>query len=366
MKPTASHNRWLRRVAGVLAFVVLTVVLCLGLNFLLVDDIHAYTRVMLGELYAQSGQIDTLFLGASHCYRSFDPAMVDERLGTHSFVAGTSQQLPDGSYTLLREAASENELDTVYLEMFYTGYVQEKSSSVPMACYLITDYMRPASLNRYAYLWEMGGLAAFADLVFPARHAIASPGEMPQLWAAKLGDGYDISNYSYVTYPEDGEAYQGNGFVYTSGVTPYGYGAILDVDAEQPISPFGQEYLQKITDFCREHGIELVLVTAPVPNAFCANTANYQAYLTAVQRFASDNDLQFWDFSLYKDAQAIQMEVDSFADAHHLNGVGAARFTAVFCDTVAAYQNGEDVSQRFFATLAEKVAAAPDATYALR
>ena len=366
MKPTAPRNRWLRRLAGALVFVALTAALCLGLNFLLVDDIHAYTRVMLGEMYAQSGQIDTLFLGASHCYRSFDPAVIDERLGTHSFVAGSSQQLPDGSYTLLREAALENDLKTVYLEMFYTGYVQEKSSDIPMACYLITDYMRPTSQNRYTYLWEMGGLAAYADLIFPARHTIATPGEMPGLWAAKLTDGYDLSNYSYVTYPEDGEGYRGNGFVYTSGVTPYGYGAILDVDAGQPISPFGQEYLQKIADFCKDNGIELILVTAPVPNAFCANTGNYQAYLTAVQQFADANGLQFWDYSLYRDASGLGLTVDSFADAHHLNGEGASRFTSVFCDTVEAYRQGEDVSTRFFDTLEEKVETAPDATYALR
>lgn len=366
MKPTAPKRRWLRRLAGALAFAALTAVLCLGLNFLLVDDIHAYTRVMLGELYAQSGQIDTLFLGASHCYRSFDPQAIDAQLGTNSFVAGTSQQLPDGSWYLLQEAAAENDLDTVYLEMFYTGYVQENSRAVPMACYLITDYMRPTSPNRYAYLWEMGGLAAFADLVFPARHAIASPGEMPELWMAKLTDGYDITNYDPVTYPEEGEAYRGNGFVYTEGVTPYGYDAILAVDPDEPIKAYGQEYLQKIADFCRERGIELILVTAPVPNAFCANTANYQSYLTAVQAFADENGLPVWDFTLYRDAEAIHMAVDSFADAHHLNGQGAARFNRAFCDTVAAYRQGEDVSARFFGTLEEKLRCAPDATYALR
>lgn len=366
MKPNVPQHRWLRRLAAALAFAALTVVLCLGLNFLLVDDIHSYTRVMLGELYAQSGQIDTLFLGASHCYRSFDPQIVDERLGTRSFVAGTSQQLPDGSWYLLQEAAAENDLETVYLEMFYTGYVQDSSSAVPMACYLITDYMRPTSPNRYAYLWEMGGPAAFADLIFPARHAIVSPDELPELWLAKLTDGYTVGNYRYVTYPEEGEEYRGNGFVYTSGVTPYGYEAILDVDPAQPVSAFGLEYLQKITDFCRDSGIDLVLVTAPVPNAFCANTANYQAYLTAVQQFADSNGLPFWDFTLYRDADAIGMEVDCFADAHHLNGEGAARFTQVFCDTVAAHQQGEDVSARFFSTLEEKVRTAPDATYALR
>ena len=62
--------------------------------FLLVDDIHSYSRVMLQELYADAGNIDTLFLGSSHCYRSVDPAQVDAALGTHSFNAGSSQQLP--------------------------------------------------------------------------------------------------------------------------------------------------------------------------------------------------------------------------------------------------------------------------------
>ena len=200
MKPNVPQHRWLRRLAAALAFAALTVVLCLGLNFLLVDDIHSYTRVMLGELYTQSGQINTLFLGSSHCYRSFDPQIVDERLGTRSFNAGSSQQLPDGSFYLLRQALARNDLDTVYLETFFTGYNQEKSSNVPLACYLLTDYMDPLSIDRYAYLWEMGGAAAFLDLIFPARHSIASPEDLPDLWTAKLTDGYDITNYSYVTY----------------------------------------------------------------------------------------------------------------------------------------------------------------------
>ena len=160
-------------------------------------------------------------------------------MGTRSFNAGSSQQLPDGSFYLLRQALARNDLDTVYLETFFTGYNQEKSSNVPLACYLLTDYMDPLSIDRYAYLWEMGGAAAFLDLIFPARHSIASPEDLPDLWTAKLTDGYDITNYSYVTYPEDGEEYRGNGFVYTSGTPPYGFGSVMDVDADAPLSEFG-------------------------------------------------------------------------------------------------------------------------------
>ena len=364
MKSNAQPARRGVRLGKALAFSGRTVLLCLALNFLLVDDVHSYSRVMLDELYAQSGEIDTLFLGASHCYRSFDPAVVDEKLDTHSFNAGTSQQLPDGSYYLLQEAAARNDLDTVYLEMFYTGYNQQASSDVPLACYLLADYMPLLSANRYLYLWEMGGPAAFADLIFPARHTIASPDEIPELWVAKLTDGYEVGNYKYVTYPNE-EEYRGNGFVYTYGVTPYGYEAILDVDPDAPLSEFGLEYLERITEFCAEEEIRLVLVTAPVPNAFCANTANYQAYLSAVSDYAAAHGLEFWDFTLYRDTGALNMDGDAFADAHHLNGEGAERFTPVFCDVVKAREKGVPVEELFFPTLEEKLASAPDGTYGL-
>ena len=365
MKPTAPKRRWLRRLAGALAFAALTAVLCLGLNFLLVDDIHAYTRVMLGELYAQSGQIDTLFLGSSHCYRSFDPALVDENLGTNSFNAGSSQQLPDGSYYLLRQALAQNDLDTVYLETFFTGYNQEASSNVPLACYLLTDYMDPLSVDRYAYLWEMGGLAAFLDLIFPARHSIVSPEDLPELWLAKLSDGYDITNYSYVTYPEEGEAYRGDGFVYTSGTPPYGFGAVMDLDPNAPLSEFGWSNLARITQLCRQEGVEIVLVTAPLPSAFADHTAHYQAYVDAMKTYAAENNLQYWDFTLFRDPDLLALEFDDFSDAHHLNGQGAEKFTTAFCQVVKAYKQGQDVDRFFYDTLEEKLLYAPDGTYGM-
>ena len=90
---------------------------------------------------------------------------MDAALGTHSFNAGSSQQLPDGSYYMLKEAVAQNPLKTVYLEMFYTGYNESASANIPLACYLLADHMDWRSPNRYAYLSEMGGLAAYADLL---------------------------------------------------------------------------------------------------------------------------------------------------------------------------------------------------------
>lgn len=364
MKPAATQKRRPHRILRAAAFAALTVILCMGLNFLLVDDVHAYTRVMLQELYAQSGQIDTLFLGSSHCYRSFDPAAVDEQLGTHSFNAGSSQQLPDGSYYLLRQALDRNELKTVYLETFFTGYNQTDSSNVPLACYLLTDYMDPFSPERYEYLWEMGGPAAFVDLVFPARHIIASPEDLPELWIAKLTDAYAPGNYSYVTYPGQ-EEYRGSGFVYTYGTPPYGFDPVMALDADAPLSDFGWANLRRITELCRQAGVELVLVTAPLPNAFADRTENYQAYVDAMRGYAEENGLQYWDFTLFRDTSLLDLRFDDFSDAHHLNGQGAEKFTAAFCQVVRAAEAGKDPGEYFFDSLDEKLQAAPDGTFGM-
>lgn len=351
----------LQKAAAAALFVLLTAALLAAADFLLVDDVHSYSRVMLQELYADAGNIDTLFLGSSHCYRSVDPAAVDAALGTHSFNAGSSQQLPDGSYYMLREAAAENDLKTVYLEMFYTGYNESRSANVPMACYLLTDHMSAASPNRYEYLWEMGGLAGFADLLLPARHGIASPRAMPALWRAKLTDGYDPGSYAYVSYPDSGEAYRGRGFVYTQGVPKDGFGTLLNLDADAPLSEFGWEYLNKIADFCEENGIRLVLFTAPLPSGYLYNTDNYQSYVDALNTFCAARDgLVYWDFSLWRDWDTLHLTVGDYSDAHHLNGAGADKFTAVLCDTIRRDAAGENVADLFYDTVEDKLTLTPD------
>ena len=354
-----------RKLAAVALFAALTLAVLAAANFLLVDDVHSYSRAMLQELYADAGKVDTLFLGSSHCYRSVDPAQVDAALGTYSFNAGSSQQLPDGSYYMLREAAAQNTLHTVYLEMFYTGYNQSASKDVPLACYLLTDHMRWTSPNRYAYQAEMGGLAAFADLLLPARHGVASPGTLPALWRAKLTDGYAPGNTAYLTYADEGESYRGRGFVYTSGTPQNAFHTLLDVDPDAPLSDFGWEYLRKTVDFCQQNGIRLVLFTSPLPSAYLYNTANYQAYVDALRDFAAENNTVYWDFSLYKDIDTLNLLVEDFSDAHHLNGQGAGKFTTVLCDTIARDNAGEDVAALFFDSVAEKLALAPDQSIAM-
>lgn len=50
----------LQKAAAAALFMLLTAALLAAADFLLVDDVHSYSRVMLQELYADAGNIDTL------------------------------------------------------------------------------------------------------------------------------------------------------------------------------------------------------------------------------------------------------------------------------------------------------------------
>ena len=201
-----------------------------------------------------------------------------------------------------------------------------------------------------------------ADLVFPARHAIADPGELPALWRGKLTGGYNAGNYDWVTYPDEGEAYRDRGFVYTEGTSIWGFGTLMHVDASAPISPFGRANLTRIAEFCKKQNIRLVLVTAPLPSAYVQDTQNYQAYVDAMRSFAAANGTQYWDFSLFKDTDLLPIGFDDFSDMHHLNGQGAETFSKAFATVAARSAAGEDVSSLFYDTVAEKLATSPDST----
>ena len=70
------------------------------------------------------------------------------------------------------------------------------------------------------------------------------------------------------------------------------------------------------------------------------------------------NGLEYWDFSLYKLQSEINLKIEDFSDAHHLNG--AAENTAILCKTIQRRAAGESVDDLFYQTVEEKLTLTPD------
>lgn len=348
-----------RKLAFGLVFLLLSVLVCNLINWVLFDNIHSYSRHTMYELYHSPENIDTLFLGSSHCFTGVDPVRVSEELGGYAFNCGTSQQNLGGSYYLLREAAQYHQLDTVYLEMFYSISSWSSAKQFPKVDYLISDYMRPGR-NKWEFLMNIGA-AALVDDLLPARHSTISPDEIMVTWKAKLTDGNDMSNYSYVTYPDAG--YVGRGFVRHNDAVQdqsiFSDPAYVPawINPERPMADYSREMLDRIGAFCREHHIRLVLFSAVMPSAFVAQQVNYQSYVDYLTDWCAENEAEYWDFNLYRGLETL--DTADFSDAHHLSGTGTQQMTEALCQVAAAAQP----MACFYPTLAEKLEAQPDRTY---
>lgn len=79
MKIANFKNR-IKKIGSILLFLILLVGGGKFLRYMLTDDTASYTRLTFHEMYEQDN-IDVLFIGSSHCYRSFVPDILDEEMG---------------------------------------------------------------------------------------------------------------------------------------------------------------------------------------------------------------------------------------------------------------------------------------------
>ena len=342
---------WLLMIVAVIALLCGLIRLC---NYLLMDDSQSYTRLTMHELYerADAGEeIDTLFLGSSHCYRAYDPELYEELTGRTAYNLGSSSQNYDTSYYLLREAARLYDLKTVYLDMYYKFLFIESEDLDLVQANLISDYMRP-SLNKLSFLLTTTEAKNYTNRFFPFRRSWQELGDFAYVrenLAKKQAESY--RKYEPVTVEAD--QYAGRGFVWSD--------ARLDVDAITWWDNFGKvaddmqldttypvSYIEKIVSFCREHDIRLVFVTAPSLNQYLEAIGPYDSAHAYVQKLAERFGVEYLDFNLAK-TEYLELTADDYIDVDHLNGTGAEKLTLLLTEA-----DGKPIDEYFNACYDDK------------
>ena len=342
---------WLLMIVAVIALLCGLIRLC---NYLLMDDSQSYTRLTKHELYERAGageEIDTLFLGSSHCYRAYDPELYEELTGRTAYNLGSSSQNYDTSYYLLREAARLYDLKTVYLDMYYKFLFMDSEDRDLVQANIISDYMRP-SLNKLSFLLTTTEAKNYTNRFFPFRRSWQELGDFAYVrenLAKKQAESY--RKYEPVTVEAD--QYAGRGFVWSD--------ARLDVDAITWWDNFGKvaddmqldttypvSYIEKIVSFCREHDIRLVFVTAPSLNQYLEAIGPYDSAHAYVQKLAERFGVEYLDFNLAK-TEYLELTADDYIDVDHLNGTGAEKLTLLLTEA-----DGKPIDEYFNACYDDK------------
>ncbi len=345
-------NTALRFLGMAAAVLILTELLIKGCNYLLVDDVSSYTRLTMHEFYeiADSGEnIDTLFLGSSHCFRAYDPQLFTELTGKSSYNLGSSSQNYDTSYYLLREAARYYDLGTVYLDMHYKFLFIDKEDRDLVQANIISDYMR-FSLNKLEFLLTTSEAEDYTNRFLPFRRNWQQLGDLSylrELWSEKQSESYR----EYEPVVQDQEYYAGRGFVWSDAqldaeaITWWDNFTDVSEDMDSEVT-YTLDYIGRIVEFCREEGIRLVFVTAPSFDQYLEEIGPYDLAHQYIEKLAKSYGVPYLDFNLCKD-EYLNLGQESYIDVDHLNGRGAQELTTLLAQLDALLEEAQSAEEAY-------------------
>ena len=346
-----TYKRVIKRILTISLAMALFIVSANVLRYMLIDDTKSYTRIMLHQLYNSADNIDVLFLGSSHVYRSIVPQIIDGGLGVHSFNAGSSAQKMDASYFLLKEAAKTNKIDTVYLELYYGVAKNEKKTerTKMTSTYIISDYAK-MSKDKIAFLMHATSKDNMANSFILARrnwNKLFEPTYIFKLIKEKSSSNY--RNFIWTRVAGDEEYYVDRGFVANDGMTkgisewpdtvydPIEIAGLRDEDNDW------RKDIEAIVDFCNENDISLCFYIAPIPHDTIVAKGNYQEYHDLIEEIAKNNGVEFVDFCFIRPEYFDTTDMSLYKDEGHLNTQGAEKFSELFCDVMQGRYSKDEV-----------------------
>lgn len=285
--------------------------------------VNAFTQQRYSEFYNQEpNSIDMVYIGSSHSYCTFDPEIIDSILKTSSWQMGTPLQHYDTSYYVLREVLNHQKPKKVVLEIYWD---------------ILKDEFEMKQANSFFEVLKNQELKdEYINKVFPINERIKY-----SLFPIRYQQDYfayeanEIQNDLEEKYgvhkkalPEvkGTEYYRSRGYTYCDIIMPEN-----EYDETNQFKGFDGEdwefnrtqkkYIEKIIELCKNEGIELYFVTAPVANVSMDYIENYDIVHNTVAEFAKENNIPYIDYNIVnKDENLLTNE--NFRDDAHLNHSG--------------------------------------------
>ncbi len=294
-----------------------------------------YTCVSKRARAELAGTLDTLYIGTSLTYRSIDPRILDEKLGTNSFNLATSAQPLMGTYYLLREAVEENPIKTIYLGMAMPSLKQKQKDIRYVSAYenlrswkwklryLLAVHQESVLTSSVLYSTRVETYTHFSAVRSNLRHKMQD--------AANTSSRYEMRGFRPVDETYRGELRENRNRRVNSWIKKRGMAQTQKESVK---------YLEKIAKLCKDAGIQLVLFVPPTTQDYLDAAGNLADWDQFCQSFADEWGATCYNFFNYKD-RARDFPDEVFQDEKHLNGKGAVVFSNLLAE-IAASENPQE------------------------
>ena len=262
---------------------------------------------LIQEYYRETTKHDVIFIGDCEVYENISPVTLWEEYGITSYIRGSAQQLVWQSYYLLEETLKYEKPEVVVFNVLSMKYNEPQNEAYNR---MTLDGMKWSSSKAQAVEASMTEDENFASYVFPLLR-------FHSRWSELTKEDFRYM-FLRATVSHNGYLMQ----VGTKPVTTMPKTEILDNYS------FGEnawQYLEKITDICRENGIKLVLMKAPT-----IYPVWYEQWEKQIEEYADKNDLLYYNFLETMDEAGIDLTTDTYDAGLHLNVEGAEKLSKYF------------------------------------
>lgn len=335
-----------KRIITVVILIVMLALVGAALSFAFVRITYGNDFLSDVERIQSAGEnSDMIMVGASRVYRTYVPSVIDEKLDySNTLNAGSSSQPYSGSYYTLIDLFERFTPKTVIIDASFLTLAEEEGLQAKL---LVND--RLSCKNGFKYINECLDKSEWLNLISLYRYRTDLT-SVPNNIKTKIDK---IINPDKKTV-KDGEYYQDRGFVYTEGTVqngnmPLPTGDYNDYSPENMISE-NVEYFKKCIELCKDKGVEIYLVTAPISLSRILGVKNYQKAVDFFEQTAKEYGVSYFCLGYLKNRE--QFFPDSaMNDEHHICGESAGLVTEMLCDLITKTQNGDDTSGDFYSDI---------------
>lgn len=290
------------------------------------SDFHP--RIRWEDFYKLSKNIDLVFLGSSHAYRSFNPKIFEGKLGVTSFNMGDSSQNPVDSYYVLKETLKRNKPKLVVYEQYF-GVCEGPDTDFNSAIYTY-DYLKP-SINKFECLINEFNIKEFPRALFlSVRYKDNwSKSEVIKQNVSRFFNSIGLAAPAEKKIQQSktsitGEVYEGLGYVRSDGVV-----SKKDLTTNNKFNNYKGPiwnkkrllYDEKAIQLCIANNVKILLVTAPLPPTTLKLIKNYSSIHDKFNAIAKRNGVQYIDYNYINNKSNLFTD-KNFKDSDHLNSSG--------------------------------------------
>ncbi len=242
--------------------------------------------------------VDVLFVGSSHTFRSFDPRIFRVH-GLSAFNMGSRAQTPLNSYYLLKKHIKRLNPRLIVFETYYEVFGRDGLESL---LELVENLPLDSELWRIA--WATKNIRSINAILI----RILERGREPV-------HSLSVSLFPQDTYIEGGYLETQAGYQGSWRLEPHH----IDVNTKQ------FEYLGRVIRLAKESGSRIVLVAQPLPRETREKILNRSEVSRMVAEVAKAHDVDYIDFN----ERSILEENVYYIDYHHLGQNGVNVFNAI-------------------------------------